>query len=40
MKRLKIIEMPREEVRLDALEKAMVSAGTNCGRSAIAVLTL
>ena len=31
MKKLKIIEMPREEIRLDALEKAMVGAGDNCG---------
>ena len=31
MKRIKIIEMPKEEVRLDALEKALISAGSNCG---------
>ena len=31
MKRLKIIEMPKEEIRLDALEKAMIGAGDNCG---------
>lgn len=31
MKRIKIIEMPKEEVRLDALEKALIEAGDNCG---------
>ncbi len=30
MKRIRIIEMPKEEVRLDALEKALISAGSNC----------
>lgn len=30
MKIIKIIEMPKEEVRLDALEKALISAGGNC----------
>ena len=30
MKRVKFIEMPREEIRLDELEKAMIGAGDNC----------
>ena len=31
MKRIKFIEMPREEIRLDELEKDMIGAGDNCG---------
>lgn len=30
MKRIRIIEMPKDEIRLDALEKALISAGSNC----------
>lgn len=30
MGKLKIIEMPREEIRLGILEQAMIEAGSNC----------
>lgn len=30
MKRIKIIEMPRKEIRLEALDKSVISAGDNC----------
>ena len=29
MKRIKLIEMPKEEVRLEELEKSLVSAGSD-----------
>lgn len=31
MKRIRIIEMPKDEIRLDALEQALIEAGDNCG---------
>lgn len=30
MSRIKFIEMPREEIRLDALEQSMIGAGGDC----------
>lgn len=37
MSRIKFIEMPREEIRLDALEQSMIGAGGDCTKLFICV---
>lgn len=37
MSRIKFIEMPREEIRLDALEQSMIGAGGDCRKFVVCV---